>query len=150
MKQNHRHLKDIAPAGTFRQWQEVDIVVYAQTDLGYKAAINGEYSGLIYKNEVFADIRFDQPMKGWIKCLRPDNRVDISLQPLEGKHVAAVCEKIMLILTAAGGRLFFADKTPPEEIKNKFQVSKKVFKKAIGVLYKRKKIKINPDSIEIV
>lgn len=150
MKQNDKQLKKTVMAGVFSPWQEVNIVIYEETDLGYKAAINDEYSGLIYKNEVFSGILFGQPMKGYIKYLREDNKIDLSLQPEEGKHVIATGERILHMLISANGKLPYNDKSSPEEIKNKFQVSKKVFKKSIGVLYKQRKIKITTEGIEIV
>jgi len=150
MKQDYQHLKTIASPGVFTPGQEVDIVIYDSTDLGYKAAINNEYCGLVYKNEVFVDIHFHQPMKGYIKCLRQDGKIDISLQPDEGKHTIATGEKILKMLADNGGRLPFGDKSSPDDIRNKFQVSKKVFKKAIGVLYKQQKIKITDQGIESV
>jgi uncharacterized protein len=150
MKQDYEHLKSTVMAGVFSLGQEIDVVLYDETDLGYKVAINNEYSGLVYKNEVFCDVRFGQPMKGYVKCLREDGKVDVSLQPDEGKHVIATGEKILKMLDRAGGKLSYGDKSSPEAIVKVFQVSKKVFKKAIGVLYKQKKIRIAAEGIELV
>jgi len=150
MRNDYKHLKSIVSPGVFSLGQEVDIAIYDSTDLGYKAAINNEYSGLVYKNEVFIDIHFHQPLKGYIKCLREDGKVDISLQPDEGKHTIATGEKILKMLADNGGKLPFGDKSSPDEIRNKFQVSKKVFKKAIGVLYKQQKIRITEQGIASV
>lgn len=147
---DYKDLKSTVEPGVFTVGQEVDIVVYFETDLGYKAAINNEYEGLIYKNEVFSFVRFGLPMSAYIKCLRPDGKIDLSLYPADGSHVISVSEKILKMLSDAGGKLPYGDKSSPEDIMNKFQVSKKVFKKAIGVLYKQKKIGITREGIEMI
>jgi uncharacterized protein len=147
---DYKDLKSIVEPGVFEVGQEVDIVVYFETDLGYKAAINNEYEGLIYKNEVFSFIKFGLPMSAYIKTLRPDGKIDLSLYPLDASHVISISEKILKMLSDAGGKLPYGDKSSPEDIQAKFQVSKKVFKKAIGVLYKQKKIEITPEGIKSV
>lgn len=144
---DYKDLKKTVEPGVFKIGQEVDIVVFFETDLGYKAAINNEYEGLIYKNEVFSFVKFGLPMTAYIKCLRDDGKIDLSLYLDDGSLVVLTSEKILKMLTAAGGKLSYGDKSSPEDIKEKFQVSKKVFKKAIGVLYKQKKIEIMDNGI---
>ncbi|MDD4294327.1 MAG: type I-B CRISPR-associated protein Cas8b1/Cst1 [Candidatus Omnitrophica bacterium] len=150
MAKDCKKLKTEVKSGVFTLWQEVDITVIAFTDMGVKVAVNDEYLGLAYKNEIFTDLAKDQSLKGYIKCIRADGKIDISFQPLEGKHVANVTEDILALLASSGGKLPFNDKTSPERIKQKFGISKKVFKKAIGVLYKQRKIKITDSGIERV
>lgn len=149
MEQEYNHLKETAPKGTFQEGQEVDAVIYAFTRLGAKVAINETYSGLAYANEIFEDVHIGQRCKAYIKHIRQDGKIDVALRPPEGKHVLGVTETIFKALLAAGGRLPYHDGSPPEEIKRKFQVSKKVFKKAIGVLYKQRRIKITAGGIEL-
>lgn len=148
-RNDYEHLQQEAEKGVFKDGQEVDIVIYGFTDLGVKVAINDTYSGLVYKNEIFQELHSGQSLKAYIKCVREDGKIDVSLYPAEGKRVAAASEKILDMLRKIGGKLPFNDKTPPEEIKKHFQVSKKVFKKAIGVLYKQRRIKITESGIEI-
>jgi hypothetical protein len=148
-RNNYEHLQQEAEKGVFKDGQEVDIVVYGFTDLGVKVAINDTYSGLAYKNEIFQELHSGQSLKAYIKCVREDGKIDVSLYPAEGKRVADACEKILDMLRKIGGKLPFNDKTSPEEIQKHFQVSKKVFKKAIGVLYKQRRIKITESGIEI-
>ncbi|MEI8348981.1 MAG: type I-B CRISPR-associated protein Cas8b1/Cst1 [Candidatus Omnitrophota bacterium] len=150
MKRDYRYLKEIAEKGVFKEGQEVEAVVYAFTDLGVKVAINDMYSGLAYKNEIFDDLDCGQQLKAFIKCIREDGRIDVSLRPREGKQVLDTAGKILKLLNEAGGRLSFNDKSSPEDIKKHFQTSKKVFKKAIGVLYKQRRIKITTTGIEMV
>jgi uncharacterized protein len=150
MEKDYRYLKQEAEKGVFKEGREVEAVVYAFTDLGIKVAINDTYSGLVYRNEIFEDLHKGQKLKAFIKCIREDGKIDVSLQPEEGKHVLATAEKILKLLKKSGGRLPFNDKSSPEDIKKHFQISKKVFKKAIGMLYRQRKIKITSTSIEII
>ncbi|MCK4994265.1 MAG: type I-B CRISPR-associated protein Cas8b1/Cst1 [Candidatus Omnitrophica bacterium] len=150
MGKDSTYLKEIVEPGVFKEWQEVDAVVYAFTDLGMKVAINDEYTGLVYKNEVYENLQLGQGLKAFIKCVREDGRIDVSLQPRQENHVVSTTDNILEVLKAAGGELGFNDSSSPEEIKNKFQISKRVFKQAIGVLYKQRKIKITDKGIEIV
>jgi hypothetical protein len=150
MKNNFELLKEIVEPGEFTQWQEVDVEIYAFTELGIKVAINDEYSGLVYGNQVYGDYREGQKLKAYIKRVRPDGKLDISLQPKQDRHVVSITDKIMEHLKAAGGKIGLNDKSSPEDIKNEFQVSKKVFKQAIGRLYKQHTIKITDTGIELV
>ncbi|MDP2922167.1 MAG: type I-B CRISPR-associated protein Cas8b1/Cst1 [Candidatus Omnitrophota bacterium] len=150
MDKDYRYLKQEADKGVFKEGQEVDVVVYAFTDLGVKVAINDTYSGLVYKNEIFDELYSGQVLKAFIKHIREDGKIDVSLQPQEGKHVLGAAEKILKLLNESGGRLPFNDKSSPDDIKNHFQISKKVFKKAVGILYKQRIIKITDNGIEVV
>ncbi|MBL0717328.1 MAG: type I-B CRISPR-associated protein Cas8b1/Cst1 [Desulfosarcina sp.] len=150
MKNNYEHLKETVGPGVFTEWQEVDVEIYAFTDLGVKVAINDEYTGLIYGNQVYDEYQEGQKLKGYIKFVREDGKIDVSLQPKQGSHVLSTTDKIMEHLKAAGGKSGFNDKSSPEDIKNEFQVSKKVFKQAIGRLYKHNKIKITDKGIELI
>ena len=150
MKKNYKHLKETVGPGVFTQWQEVDVKIYAITDLGAKVAINDEYTGLVYGNQMFDDYREGQKLKAYIKFVREDGKIDVSLQPEQGSHIISTTEKILEHLKAAGGKCGFNDESSPEDIKNEFKVSKKVFKQAIGKLYKQHKIKITDKGIELI
>jgi len=150
MKNNFEDLKETVESGVFTQWQEVDIEIHDFTYLGIRVVINDEYTGLVYRNEVYDEYEEGQQLKGYIKCIREDGMIDISLRPNPGKHVSSTTEKILEHLKVADGKSVFNDKSSPEDIKKEFQVSKKVFKQAIGSLYKRGKIKITDDGIELV
>ena len=150
MKNNYGYLIETVEPDEFTRWEEVDLEVYAFTDLGMKVAINDEYTGLVYSNQVYDEYQEGQKLKGYITGVREDGRIDVSLQPDKGRHVRSTSEKILTHLKAVGGKSGFADKSSPEDIKNEFQVSKKVFKQAIGGLYKQGKIKITDEGIELV
>ena len=148
MKNNYEHLKETVGSGVFTQWQEVDVEIYAFTDLGIRVAINDEYIGLVYESDVYDEYQEGQKLKAYIKFVREDGKIDVSFQPKQGKHVFLTTDKILEHLKTAGGKSRFNDKSSPEDIKNEFQVSKKVFKQAIGKLYKIGKIKITDEGIE--
>ncbi len=150
MKNNYELLKEIVEPGVFTQWQEVDVEIYAFTDLGVKVAINEEYTGLVYGSQMYDDYHEGQRLKAYIKLVREDGKIDISLQPKKGSHVFSTTDKILEHLKAAGGKSGLNDKSSPEDIKNEFHVSKKVFKQAIGRLYKQHTIKITDAGIELV
>ena len=150
IKNKYKHLKSTAEQGIFTQWQEVDVEIYAFTDLGIKVAINDEYTGLVYRNQLYEEYQKGQKLKAYIKCVREDGKIDVSMQPNQGKHVYSTTDKILDHLKTTGGKSRFNDKSSPEDIKNTFQISKKVFKQAIGKLYRQGKIKITDKGIELV
>ena len=125
----------------------VELVVTRQTDLGYEVIINNSHKGLVYANEIFKKISVGDNTKGVIKKIRPDNKVDVSLQPLGENILEPAANKIYEQLLAHGGFLGLHDKSDPELIKTELQMSKKTFKKGIGTLYKARKIEIKSDGI---
>jgi CRISPR-associated protein Cas8b1/Cst1 subtype I-B len=134
----------------FSRWEEVDLEIYAFTDLGFKVSINDQYTGLVYNNQVYEKYEEGQKIKGYIAGVRDDGRIDVSLQPDKGRHVHSTFEKILKHLKDSGGKSQFGDKSSPEDIKREFQISKKVFKQAIGGLYKEGKIIITKEGIELI
>ena len=150
MENTYAHLKETVLPGVFTQWQEVDVEIYAFTDLGVKVAIDDEYTGLIYGNEMYGDYHEGQKLKAYIKLIRTDGRIDVSLQPPQGRHVVSTTDTIIEHLNAVGGKSRLKDRSSPEDIRNEFHVSKKVFKQAIGRLYKQRKIKITDTGIELI
>lgn len=133
---------------TVAQGDEVDLVVYHHSELGYSCIVNNVHSGLIYDNEVFQRLRVGQKLKGFVKLVRPDNKLDISLQPIGYEKATEVnTDKIMRLLKESGGFLPYGDKSSPDEIYATFGISKKAFKKAIGALYKEKFILIEEEGI---
>ncbi len=143
-----RHL-DKVPAN-YQVGQEVDLLVVERTDLGFKAIIDGKHWGLIHKNELFKFIRSGMREKGYIKELRADGKISLSLQPIGHEAASGLAEQIIERLRDQGGVLALGDKSPPELIAEQFRVSKGNFKKAIGGLYKQGLIRIHDDRIELL
>ena len=140
---------DVRPAA-YQVGQAVDLLVAEATDMGFKAIINNQHWGLIHKNEVFKFLRSGMREKGFIKELRTDGKISLSLQPVGQEAANSLHEKILQQLQANGGTLAVSDKSPPEVISGLFGVSKGNFKKAIGALYKQGQIVIHADRIERV
>lgn len=150
MKNSFEYLTEFAEPDDFFRWEEVDLEVHSFTDLGMKVAINGQFSGLVYADQIYDHYREGQKIKGYITAIREDGRIDVSLQPDKGRHVHTTSDKILSHLTEEGGQSPLGDKSSPEAIRKEFQVSKKVYKQAIGGLYKQGKIKITDQGIELV
>ena len=129
---------------------EVDLIVSHITDLGINVIINDRYKGLLYKNEVYENIRLGDYIKGYIKNIRPDKKIDVSLQKSGYENIEANAQKILDELRAGRGFLRLNDNSDPEDIKALLQMSKKTFKKAIGTLYKDKFIEIKEDGIYLI
>lgn len=140
---------DQVPA-SYQVGQEVDLLIAERTDLGFKAIIDGKHWGLIHKNELFKFIRSGMREKGYIKELRADGKISLSLQPIGHEAASGLAEQIIERLRAQGGVLALGDKSPPELIAEQFRVSKGNFKKAIGGLYKQGLIRIHDDRIELL
>ncbi|WP_396638123.1 S1 RNA-binding domain-containing protein [Maribacter sp. R77961] len=132
-----------------KEWDQVDLVVTRQTDLGWEVIVNERHKGLVYFNEVFKAINIGDVIPGCIKKIRKDNKIDISLQPLGSRVLEPAANKIYEVLKENGGFLALHDKSNPEEIRDVMQMSKKTFKKGLGTLYKARKITIEGDGISI-
>ncbi len=140
---------DKVPA-SYTEEQEVDLLISDRTDLGYKAIINNAHSGVLYRNEVFKKIKYGQKIKGYIKNVRLDNKIDLSLEKPGFQKIDSTCNDILTYLKSNMGHASITDKSQPELISQTFGISKKSFKKAIGALYKRKQITIESDGIRLV
>jgi predicted RNA-binding protein (virulence factor B family) len=130
--------------------QEVELLIYAITDLGYKAVMGTNYMGLLYKNEVFQALNIGDKLTGFIKTVRSDKKIDLSLQRPTQDTRSDLANQIYNFLKEQGGSSTLTDKSAPEEIYQQFKVSKKAYKKALGALYKRRQININKDKIELL
>lgn len=143
--------KFIAPIDSeYKIDEEVDLLIYKKSDLGYTAIIDDHAFGLIYNSEIHQKIKIGDRMEGYIANIREDGKVDLRLQKTGMDHLDEVSKQILSSLVAAGGFLPLHDKSSPEEIKSKLQISKKAFKKAIGILYKQRMIEIQEKGIKVV
>lgn len=130
--------------------QEVEIVILEETDRGYRAMINREHTGMLYKNQVFRPLSIGLETKAYIQKVREDEKIDLYLDKPGYEKVDAISAKILEDLKANGGFLAVSDKSSPEMIKSLFGISKKNFKKAIGALYKKRFIKFESDGIRLI
>jgi predicted RNA-binding protein (virulence factor B family) len=143
-----RYLDKTPPS--YSAGQEVDLLVVEETAMGFKAIINNRHWGLIHKNEVFKFLRSGKQEKGFIKEVRSDGKISLSLQPVGEQLATGLNAKIIGKLRENNGVLPVSDKSDPAVISDLFGVSKGNFKKAIGALYKQGQIVIHPDRIELV
>jgi len=136
---------------TVEKGEEVDLIVSHITDMGINVIINEQHKGLLYKDEVYDDsIRTGDRMRGYIKNIRPDNKIDVAIQAQGFESIEPNAEKILSELRASRGFLRLNDNSHPEDIKTVLKMSKKSFKKAIGSLYKEKLIEIKEDGIYLI
>jgi len=132
----------------YKEYEQVDLIIAAETDLGFKAIINKKHWGVLYFSEVFQEIKYGQAIKGFVKKIRDDGKIDLLLQQPGHKSAQKdIGDLILKSLTESGGFLPITDKTSAEKIYELFGVSKKKFKIALGGLYKKQLIKIEDKGI---
>ncbi|MCB0706347.1 MAG: GntR family transcriptional regulator [Saprospiraceae bacterium] len=132
---------------TVAEGDQVDLIMGEKSDLGIKVIINQKHWGLVYFNEVFANIKLGENRIGYIHKIREDNKIDVRLETPGYSRIEPNAQKVLDKLHAQGGFLALTDKSTPEEISLQLEMSKKVFKKAVGALYKKKLITLKPDGI---
>ena len=132
-----------------KETEEVDLIVYEESPLGFSCIINGHHKGLIYHNDIYKDVEIGDEMKGFVKTIREDKLIDISFQKSGFKNVLDSTEVVMEYLEKNNGFVNLHDKSTPEEISIRLSMSKATFKKAIGILYRHRKILIKPEGIYI-
>jgi len=130
--------------------QEVDVLVYEESPLGYSAIINNTYKGLMYHNDIYKEVFIGDELKGYVKTIREDKLIDLSFQKSGFKNVLDSTEIILELIKNNNGFLNLHDKSTPEEISIRLSMSKATFKKSIGILYRHKKVLIKPDGVYLV
>lgn len=142
-----KFLNNIPPDYAFNQ--EVDLLVAEETEIGYKVIINNLHWGLLYYNEVFRRLERGEHIKGFIKEIREDDKIDVSLTPLGYRKVEGIAQTILEALRIHGGYIPVHDKSDPDEIYSLFRCSKKAFKQGIGALYKQQLITLEKEGIRL-
>ena len=134
----------------YREGDEVELLLYGKTELGYKAIVNGRHTGLIFANQVFRRLRAGERTRGFVTMVRPDGKLDLSLQAPGRTSVVSLESKILKELEARGGFWALHDDTPAEEIHAALGASKRAFKQAAGALFKQRKIRIEPEGLRLL
>lgn len=143
-----KYLDNVPP--TYENNEEVEAIVWKPTPLGYKVIINHSHTGLVYKNQIFREIHIGERLRAWVKGVREDEKIDLSLQPMGYRQMIDPAEAAILkALHLHGGFMPLTDRSTPELIAFELQMSKKTFKKAIGALYKQQRILIKDNGIEL-
>lgn len=135
---------------TVKEKDEVDLIVYRRTDIGYLVIINNVHTGVLHFNEIYRNIGVGDKMKGFIKAIRPENKIDVVVGKMGYNRIEGEAEKILRLLGENNSYLPYYDKSSPEEIYDFFGMSKKAFKMAIGNLFKQKKIELTKTGIKKV
>jgi hypothetical protein len=125
--------------------EEVDLLVFETTALGFNVIINQQHKGLIYHTEIFQPIHIGDQLRGFVKLIREDNGIDISLQPKGVQRLEEGAEKLINYLKKHKGFLPLTDKSEPDDILKLLQMSKKNFKKSLGILYKQRLVRLEND-----
>ncbi|MBT5645627.1 MAG: DNA-binding protein [Polaribacter sp.] len=135
-----------------QEGDKVQLIIETETNLGFTVLIDEEYDGLLYRNEIFQDLEEGMEVTGYIKTLREDGKIDVSLRPQGFRNVInSDVDKVLHKLEASReGFVLLTDKSSPEAIRFQMQMSKKAFKKAVGNLYKQKRITIESDRIVLI
>jgi predicted RNA-binding protein (virulence factor B family) len=134
---------------SFKPGDEVDLVIFGKSDLGYKAIINGSHSGLLFSEGVFQPLQAGEKTKGYISAVREDGKIDLTLHPAGRTKVVSLEERILAELAARGGFWAIGDHSPAAEIHDELGVSKRTFKQAIGALWKKQRITIEDRGIRL-
>ena len=143
-----KYLNQDKPA--YKHGDEVDLLVQQKTELGFKVIIDNAYGGLIYDNQVFRPLHTGDHLKGYIDRVRPDGKIDVTVQPTGRRQTEEFSDVLLAYLQDNGGHCSLGDKSPAELIADRFKVSKKTFKKAIGDLYRKRLITISDEGIDLV
>jgi hypothetical protein len=129
---------------------QVEVVIASALPIGYKAIVNNLHTGMIYRNEVYRPVKVGDKLPAYVKAIRPDNKIDLSLQPIGYDNVEQQAHALLAIIQKNGGRIDLGDKSDADEIQAVLQMSKKTFKKAAGLLFKQKKVMIEEQAIYLV
>jgi predicted RNA-binding protein (virulence factor B family) len=145
----HEHLSEYNQ-GQFKQGQQVQVLVCQSTELGFRVVIEGTHLGMVYHNEVFSKISIGDAIPAFVKEVRGDDKLDLTLQRAGRQQLGGVEAEIIAHLQAGNGTSTLTDKSPPEAIYKQFGVSKKVYKQALGSLYKKRMIEVSKQVITLV
>jgi len=140
---------DLVPA-EYEVGEMVELLIARKTELGYTAIINDTHWGFLYHNEIFKDLRIGQKLRGYIQKMRDDGKIDLSLTSAGYGKVVGIADTILNQLERNNGFLPLTAKTSPAELSDRFGVSKKNYKKALGALYRKRLISIDPDGIRLL
>ncbi len=133
----------------YKAGEEVDILIWQKTDLGFKAIIDNKYSGLLYDGEIFQNLHTGMTLKAYVKQVREDGKIDLELQKAGFEKIDDFSKTLLQYIKDNGGRISLNDKSPAEEIYDVFGVSKKTFKKAVGDLYRGRFVLLYEDGIAL-
>jgi predicted RNA-binding protein (virulence factor B family) len=133
-----------------KEMDQVDLFIHRRTDLGFEVIINNRYTGLMHYDDVYQELQIGDKVKGYIKTIRPDNKIDVMPGMPGYSKVENETDKILRLLRENGGSLSYHDKSDPAEVRAFFGMSKKTFKMALGALYKQRLISLENEGIHLL
>jgi predicted RNA-binding protein (virulence factor B family) len=125
----------------------VECLCFEETDIGYRVIVNQKYQGMVFKNEVFNHIEVGDQFLGYVRMIREDGHIDLSIMPVGRTKISGIASMVLETLDKEGGFLPLTDKSNPADIQATFGISKKAFKEAIGTLYKNREITLESGGI---
>lgn len=134
----------------YKHGDEVDLLVWQKTDLGFKVIVDNRFSGLVYEDQIFTHLTTGDRVRGYIDHIRQDGKIDVTLQPTGRRHTEEFAETLLAYLKENNGYCDLGDKSPAELIADRFKISKKAYKKAVGDLYRRRLISIDGNGITLL
>ncbi len=145
------HLQEyLSPdAPDYQERQRVRLLVADETPLGYRVIVEGRHWGMLFKSDIGAPLTVGRETPGFVRRIRPDGKIDLSLDQSGHTRITPLALRILEQLRAAGGRLHYNDTSSPAEIRNAFGVSKRAFKQAVGALYRGRRVRLTDDGIEL-
>ena len=143
-------LDDQVEDDEYERGDEVDLIIRSFSDIGMNVVVDQMYSGLIYKSDLYKKYEIGQSLKGYVGLVRPDGKLDIKLNPIGHNSIEPNAQKVLEVIEDNDGFLGLNDKSSPDEIRSTLNMSKKLFKKAIGSLYKQQLITIEEDGVRLV
>lgn len=135
---------------TYEIGEKVELIIYQRTELGYKAIINQKHSGVLYNNEIFQELTIGQKIDGYVNRIREDQKIDLILHKPGYEKIGDLATQILEKLKKRGGFIEITDKSHSEDIYDTFGMSKKSYKKAVGDLYKKRLVSLEPDGIKLL
>lgn len=135
---------------SLREGQQVNLMIAGRTPLGYSTIIEGAYSGLLYADDVPMNLVIGSEIKGYVKAIRSDGKIDLTLFRTRGSRMTSIKRRILAGLEENGGFLALNDSSNPDSIRRQFGTSKKVFKRTLGTLYKERRIRFDKDGIRLI
>lgn len=143
-----KYLGNVIP--DYRRGDEINALIWQHTPIGYRAIVDNLHYGMIYDNEIFRPLEIGATVKAYVKSVRDDGKIDLTLSGNIEQRISSLCDRILEYITLNGGTVDITDKSSPERIEATFQCSKKDFKKAVGHLYKERRVVLSPESMSLV
>ena len=133
-----------------KEKEEVSLLIWDKTDIGYKVIINNRHTGVLHFSDVFRDLEYGEKLKGFVKTIRPDDKIDVMMGERGYKRISNEAAHILQLLKTNDNYLPYSDKSDPKAISDFFGISKKAFKMAVGALYKQRLIELTQTGIKLV